>query len=125
MTDNLISQVMYIVIHCSDDKFKLHNAFDIHKLHLSFGWDGIGYHKVIKRNGVIEHGRPEFWIGAHVYGHNKNSLGICLIGKDKFTKKKVLDVGLVSGEIVQMLGDFQKEFTHEIPIEKKIQEQIY
>ncbi len=92
MTDNLIMQVKYIVIHCSDDKFKLHNAFDIHKLHLSFGWDGIGYHRVIKRNGVIEHGRPEFWIGAHVYGHNDNSLGICLIGKDKFTKNQFLSL---------------------------------
>ena len=45
--------------------------------------------------------------------------------KDKSTKKKVLDVALVSGEIVQMLGDFQKEFTHEIPIEKKIKEERY
>ena len=92
MKDNLVMQVKYIVIHCSDDQFKLQNAFDIHKLHLSFGWDGIGYHRVIKRNGVIEHGRPEFWIGAHVYGHNKNSLGICLIGKDKFTKNQFLSL---------------------------------
>ena len=88
MTDNLISKVTYIVVHCSDDEFKLHNAIDIHKLHLSFGWDGIGYHKVIKRNGVIELGRPEYWVGAHVYGFNKNSLGVCLIGKNNFTKKQ-------------------------------------
>ena len=88
MPDNLISQVTYIVIHCSDDKFKLHNAFDIHKLHLSFGWDGIGYHKVIQRNGAIELGRPEYWVGAHVYGYNKNSLGVCLIGKNNFTQKQ-------------------------------------
>ena len=88
MPDNLISQVTYIVIHCSDDKFKLHNALDIHKLHLSFGWDGIGYHKVIQRNGAIELGRPEYWVGAHVYGYNKNSLGVCLIGKNNFTKKQ-------------------------------------
>ena len=45
--------------------------------------------------------------------------------KDKLTKKKVLDVPLISGEIVQMLGDFQKEFTHEIPVEKKISEERY
>ena len=49
MPDNLISQVTYIVIHCSDDKFKLHNALDIHKLHLSFGWDGIGFTKLSKK----------------------------------------------------------------------------
>ena len=45
--------------------------------------------------------------------------------KDKLTKKKVLDVPLVSGEIVQMVGDFQKEFTHEIPVEKKIKTERY
>ena len=45
--------------------------------------------------------------------------------KDKITKKKVLDIPLVSGEIIQMLGDFQKEFTHEIPIEKKIKTERY
>ena len=95
MKDNLITQVKYIVIHCSDDRFKLHNAFDIHKLHLSFGWDGIGYHKVIQRNGAIELGRPEYWVGAHVYGYNKNSLGVCLIGKNKFTKKQFLSLEYV------------------------------
>ena len=103
MTDNLISQVTYIVVHCSDDEFKLHNAIDIHKLHLSFGWDGIGYHKVIKRNGVIELGRPEYWVGAHVYGYNKNSLGVCLIGKNNFTKKQFLSLEYV-------LRDWKKRY---------------
>ena len=103
MTDNLISQVTYIVVHCSDDEFKLHNAIDIHKLHLSFGWDGIGYHKVIKRNGIIELGRPEYWIGAHVYGYNKNSLGVCLIGKNNFTKKQFLSLEYV-------LRDWKKRY---------------
>ena len=37
-------------------------------MHLGFGWDGIGYHKVILRSGKVENGRPEFWIGAHVKG---------------------------------------------------------
>jgi N-acetylmuramoyl-L-alanine amidase len=49
------------------------------------GWDGIGYHAVIKRNGEIERGRPHYWIGAHVKGYNRGSLGICLIGRDEFT----------------------------------------
>ena len=57
-------------------------------MHLSFGWDGIGYHKVIQRSGKIENGRPEYWIGAHVKGKNMNSLGVCLIGRKNFTKKQ-------------------------------------
>ena len=95
MEDKLIKCVNYIVIHCSDNKFNLKNALDIHKLHLNFGWDGIGYHKVIQRNGIIEMGRPEYWVGAHVFGYNKDSLGVCLIGKNKFTKKQFLSLEYV------------------------------
>ncbi len=40
--------------------------------------------------------------------------------RDKNTKKIVNDFYLNSGEMLQMGGNFQKEFTHEIPIEKKI-----
>ena len=81
--------IKLLVVHCSDteDNENL-NAIDIHKMHLSFGWDGIGYHKVITRSGKIENGRPEYWIGAHVKGKNNVSLGVCLIGKTSFTKKQ-------------------------------------
>ncbi len=54
-------------------------------MHLGFGWDGIGYHKVITRDGVTENGRPEYWVGAHVFQHNHESLGVCLIGSTTFT----------------------------------------
>ena len=33
-------------------------------MHLQFGWDGIGYHKIILRNGKLISGRPEYWVGA-------------------------------------------------------------
>jgi len=81
--------IKFLVVHCSDtnDSENL-NALDIHNMHLSFGWEGIGYHKIIKRSGVVENGRPEFWIGAHTKGINSISLGICLIGRSKFTKKQ-------------------------------------
>lgn len=44
------------------------------------GWSDIGYHDVIRRNGVIEPGRPIETPGAHAKGHNDNSIGVCLIG---------------------------------------------
>ena len=44
------------------------------------GWRDIGYHYVIRRNGTIEHGRPVEQAGAHVAGHNADSIGICLVG---------------------------------------------
>ena len=78
-----------LIIHCSDTDDDAHlTAIDIHKMHLDFGWNGIGYHKVITRKGKVEDGRPEFWIGAHVYGHNETSLGVCLIGRNFFTKSQ-------------------------------------
>ena len=85
----IISEIKYLIVHCSDtpDKKNIDSTF-IHKMHLSFGWDGIGYHKIIKRSGKVENGRPEYWVGAHVKGKNKISLGVCLIGKDKFTKNQ-------------------------------------
>ena len=82
-------KISLLVVHCSDTENNLNfTATDIHKMHLGFGWDGIGYHKIIQRSGKVENGRPEYWIGAHVKGKNKISLGVCLIGKDKFTKKQ-------------------------------------
>ena len=48
----------------------------------------VGYHKIIRRSGKIENGRPEYWIGAHVKGKNHISLGVCLIGRDHFTNEQ-------------------------------------
>ena len=82
-----------IIVHCSDtpDEENL-TASDIHLMHLGFGWDGIGYHKIILKNGNIENGRPLFWQGAHTYGLNKESLGICLIGRQKFEAQQFLSL---------------------------------
>lgn len=44
------------------------------------GWNDIGYHYVIARDGEIATGRPLRVMGAHCYGHNKHSVGICLLG---------------------------------------------
>ena len=92
MTENnllLKENIKYIVIHCSDTD-ENDTAINIHQLHISFGWEGIGYHKIIKKNGEIENGRPEYWKGAHVFGYNNESLGICLIGKENFSKIQFL-----------------------------------
>lgn len=43
--------------------------------------------------------------------------------RHKKTKKIVLDYSQESSSLLGMSGDFQKEFTHEIPIQKKIKEE--
>lgn len=71
----------YIVIHCAATRPSQDiDAATIDKWHKEQGFDKIGYHYVIKRNGQIETGRKESETGAHAYGYNSKSLGICLIG---------------------------------------------
>ena len=85
--------IKFLVVHCSDSEDgKTLTALDLHKMHLNFGWDGIGYHKIINRSGKIENGRPEYWVGAHVKGKNNISLGVCLIGRHKFTIKQFISL---------------------------------
>lgn len=53
---------------------------EIDKMHRQRGFNGIGYHYVIRRNGKIEAGRQLNRMGAHVAGHNEDNLGVCLVG---------------------------------------------
>ena len=41
------------------------------------------------------------------------------------TRKIEKDILMENGMIIQMGGDFQKEFTHEIPVEKKVKDTRY
>jgi len=80
------SDIKYIVIHCSDSPHgRGDGASEIHRWHQERGFDGIGYHKVILENGLIDDGRPLCWKGAHAKGFNGVSWGICLIGKGVYT----------------------------------------
>ncbi|WP_341523272.1 N-acetylmuramoyl-L-alanine amidase [Pseudomonas sp. G.S.17] len=70
-----------IVVHCSATKASADiGVRDITQWHIQRGFDTVGYHYVIRRNGELETGRPESAIGAHVRGHNSNSIGVCLAG---------------------------------------------
>ncbi|WP_027858396.1 N-acetylmuramoyl-L-alanine amidase [Marinobacterium jannaschii] len=83
--------VQYLVVHCSDTPNDREvSAAEIHSWHKNNGWDGIGYHAVIRRDGKLEGGRPSYWPGAHVRGHNSKSLGVCLVGRDQFTEDQML-----------------------------------
>jgi N-acetylmuramoyl-L-alanine amidase len=70
-----------IVVHCSATTPTMDwRAADIDRAHRQRGWSRIGYHYVIPRDGTLEPGRAESDVGAHVQGHNRTSLGVCLIG---------------------------------------------
>ena len=67
-----------IILHHADAKSC--SAKDIHRWHLSNGWAGAGYHFLVRKDGTIYRLRPEDKVGAHAYGSNYNSLGICFEG---------------------------------------------
>jgi N-acetylmuramoyl-L-alanine amidase len=70
-----------IIIHCSATPEGRHvTVQDIDRWHRDRGFSQIGYHWVIYLDGSIHKGRSEEIAGAHVVGHNANSVGICYIG---------------------------------------------
>lgn len=76
-----LKSVDYIIIHCSATPVNLDcDVNTIRCMHLGQGFDDIGYHWVIKRDGTVETGREEELEGAHCMGYNHNSIGICYVG---------------------------------------------
>lgn len=70
-----------VVVHTSATPSNMDiGAADIDKWHKARNWSGIGYHHVIRRSGALERGRGLNEVGAHAYGYNRTSIGICLIG---------------------------------------------
>jgi N-acetyl-anhydromuramyl-L-alanine amidase AmpD len=55
-------------------------AATIDQWHKDKGWNSIGYHYVVRRKGAIEPGRILTRVGAHAYGYNRVSWGVCLVG---------------------------------------------
>lgn len=73
--------IIELIVHCSaTPEGRDYTVKDIDGWHRANGWNGIGYHYVIYRDGAVAKGRDESVIGAHCTGHNANSIGICYIG---------------------------------------------
>lgn len=92
--------VNLIIIHCAaTPNGKPFDVEDIDRWHAERGFKrdpalvghnmphlkSIGYHYVIYVPGAVSIGRGLEEPGAHAQGHNANSVGVCLIGTDKFT----------------------------------------
>lgn len=94
-----------IIIHCSAlDYGTIKGIREYHQENK--GWSDIGYHYVIEngyqdrsafekheyaltKDGQIFRGRDEKVIGAHVKGHNRESIGICLVGNKVFSASQL------------------------------------
>lgn len=54
------------------------------------GWKDIAYQAVVRRDGTLEIGRPYDQAGAHTKNHNSDSVGICWVGRVKYTPLQYL-----------------------------------
>lgn len=71
-----------IVVHCTDSPDSMDiGADEIRKWHRERGFDDIGYHFVVRRNGTTETGRAVERAGAHAVGHNRHSIGVVWVGR--------------------------------------------
>ena len=102
-----------IVIHHTGGTDIDASAKQIDGWHKNQDWVGIGYHFVIRKNGTIERGRPEWAVGSHAYGENWHTLGIHLSGA--MDKVQPTDAQIEScAHLVAYLCD-----EYEIPIDRE------
>ena len=74
-------EINEIFIHCTATMPNMDiGVEEIRRWHKARGWRDVGYHWVIRRDGTVEQGRPEWEVGAHALLHNLYSIGICLVG---------------------------------------------
>ena len=82
-------RIKRVIIHCTyTPQGRDYGVKDIDKWHKKRGWSGCGYHRVIRRTGVVEQGRPldedgilePNEVGAHAKGHNLDSIAVALVG---------------------------------------------
>jgi len=108
-----------IIVHCADTPASWGGNMtpeqqrdEIRRWHVEErGWSDIGYHYVITRNGVVVQGRSLDKIGAHVKGHNKGTIGICLVGgkggtaHDKFRENFTKEQDFALRKLIDELKD--------------------
>ena len=83
MTDEemLPREIKFLVIHCSATRCNASFTVDqLRQCHLQRGFNDIGYHIYITRDGLVHHTRPLEQQGAHAKGFNRHSVGICYEG---------------------------------------------
>jgi N-acetylmuramoyl-L-alanine amidase len=101
-----------IIIHATaTPEGRHHTAADIDRWHKQRGWSGIGYHYVIRLDGTTETGRPLERVGAHVAGHNSDSIGIAYVGGcDAAMKPKDTRTDAQKAALITLLKDLRRRW---------------
>lgn len=75
------ANIRYLIIHCSATRYRYNYSVDrLERDHQKRGFETVGYHYYIRRDGAIYPLRKHHEVGAHCKGYNSCSLGICYEG---------------------------------------------
>ena len=101
-----------IIVHCSATKAgQDFTVADIDHWHRQRGFNGIGYHYVIRLDGKLEKGRDVALAGAHCKGWNERSVGICYIGGlDENGRPADTRTNAQKRVLYQIIIDLQREY---------------
>lgn len=70
-----------VIIHMTETPSNMDiGVEEIRGWHLERGFNDVGYHYVIRRDGTVEYGRDLDVVGAHCRGQNADSIGIAYVG---------------------------------------------
>ena len=117
-TESKLFSPVRVILHCSatpdypksNKAFDLIGAPDIEHWHRLRKFNGIGYHKVIRQSGVTEKGRSLRIQGAHCYGQNHDSIGVCVVGSGKMNHQQVDALAILYKKLNNDFGITWKEW---------------
>lgn len=108
-------KIKEIIVHCSATREgRDYTVDDIRKWHRQRGFNDIGYHYVIYRDGTIHNGRDVDLVGAHCTNHNAYSIGVCYIGGCKYDGLTPKDTRTEQQKaaLITLLKDLRKKYPY-------------
>lgn len=76
---------------------------ELDRKHRDKGCVMVGYHYIIRRDGMVETGRELDKLGHHRRTYNRDSVYVCLIGKGgNFTKEQLEAVQEIEAELTDL-----------------------
>lgn len=110
-------KISEIIVHCSaTPEGRDYTVEDITRWHKARGFNTIGYHYVVYRDGTVHNGRPVTLIGAHCEGHNADSIGVCYIGGLTADGKKSKDTRTIQQKdaLVLLLSKLKRQYPNAV-----------
>ena len=114
-------QITEIIVHSTATPKGMNATVkDIDKWHRLRGYNCIGYHFVILRDGTIERGRAIELAGAHCKGNNAETIGVAYVGglnenkqsADTRTGAQKIALNVLIGDLVKQYPTIRKISGH-------------